>query len=128
MYSTTQSIMLPNARHHSLYPFLLEIEECEDCYQKDQDENSDNEDSDSEEEDAKEKRCEICDRNAYHQNDWHCSQGLIGPKIKEWFDDEEEDEEEEEEVRRECFKCNKIYYDVEYSCCCGKCCSYCRRN
>jgi hypothetical protein len=27
MYSTTQSIMLPNARHHSLYPFLLEIEE-----------------------------------------------------------------------------------------------------
>ena len=23
-----------------------------------------------------EARCEICDRNAYHQNDWHCSQGL----------------------------------------------------
>ena len=86
MYSTTQSIMLPNARHHSLYPFLLEIEECEDCYQKDQDE-----DNEEEEKNTKEKRCEICDRNAYHQNDWHCSQGLIGPKIKEWFEDEEEE-------------------------------------
>ena len=21
------------------------------------------------------KVCEICDRNAYHKNDWHCSQG-----------------------------------------------------
>jgi len=20
-------------------------------------------------------RCEICDRDAYHENDWHCSQG-----------------------------------------------------
>ena len=30
--------------------------------------------------------CEICDRNQYHQNDLHCSNGLIGPKIKEWFD------------------------------------------
>jgi len=34
-----------------------------------------------------EARCEICDRNAYHQNDWHCSQGLIGPKIKEEFEE-----------------------------------------
>ena len=25
MYSTTHSIMYPNARHHSLYPFLNEI-------------------------------------------------------------------------------------------------------
>ena len=39
-----------------------------------------------------------------------------------------EEEEEEELVRRECFKCNKIYYDVDYSCCCGKCCSYCRES
>ena len=31
-------------------------------------------------------KCGVCDRDAYHQNDWHCSQGLIGPKIKEWFD------------------------------------------
>lgn len=42
--------------------------------------------------------------------------------------DESREEEEEELVRRECFKCNKIYYDVEYSCCCGKCCSYCRES
>tara|TARA_R110000765_G_scaffold29210_1_gene69856 strand:+ start:902 stop:1537 length:636 start_codon:yes stop_codon:yes gene_type:complete len=39
-----------------------------------------------------------------------------------------EEDEEEEVVRRECFKCNKTYYDVEYSCCCGKCCSYCRES
>ena len=39
---------------------------------------------------------------------------------------QKEEEEEEELVRRECFKCDKIYYDVDYSCCCGKCCSYCR--
>ena len=51
------------------------IEYCEDCYQKDQDENH-----------------------------------------------------EEEVIRRECFKCDKIYYDVDYSCCCGKCCSYCRES
>ena len=36
--------------------------------------------------------CEICDRNQYHQNDLHCSNGLIGPKIKEWFDIESDDE------------------------------------
>ena len=40
--------------------------------------------------DEDEERCEICDRNAYHQNDYHCSQGLIGPKIKEWFDEDQE--------------------------------------
>ena len=24
---------------------------------------------------VEEEKCEICDRNAYHKNDWHCSQG-----------------------------------------------------
>jgi len=41
---------------------------------------------------------------------------------------ESDEDEEEEVVSRECFKCNKTYYDVEYSCCCGKCCSYCRES
>jgi hypothetical protein len=27
------------------------------------------------EEEEVEEKCEICDRNAYHKNDWHCSQG-----------------------------------------------------
>jgi len=39
-------------------------------------------------------RCGVCDQDAYHQNDWHCSQGLIGPKRKEWFDVKEEDPED----------------------------------
>jgi len=26
-------------------------------------------------EEEEEEKCEICDRNAYHKNDWHCSQG-----------------------------------------------------
>ena len=33
---------------------------------------------DEEEEDiinVPKERCEICDRDAYHENDWHCSQG-----------------------------------------------------
>tara|TARA_R110001632_G_scaffold39988_2_gene99860 strand:- start:412 stop:840 length:429 start_codon:yes stop_codon:yes gene_type:complete len=29
-------------------------------------------------------------------------------------------------IWRECFKCDKTYYDVELSCCCGECCSYCK--
>ena len=28
-----------------------------------------------EEEEKEEEKCEICDKNAYHKNDWHCSQG-----------------------------------------------------
>jgi len=51
--------------------------------------------------------CEICDRNEYHQNDGHCSNGLIGPKIKEWFDIESDDEEEDP---IKCDKCNTNTY------------------
>tara|TARA_R110001592_G_scaffold358192_1_gene662422 strand:- start:40 stop:639 length:600 start_codon:yes stop_codon:yes gene_type:complete len=59
-----------------------------------------------------EEKCEICDRNAYHKNDWHCSQG----KTKEV---------EEEE----CWTCgdtdvkHKTYRDAlgEYELTCDKC-------
>ena len=51
--------------------------------------------------------CEICDQNEYHQNDWHCSHGLIGPKIKEWFDIDSDDEEEDP---IKCDKCNTNTY------------------
>jgi len=64
-------------------------EYCEDCYQKDQDDLPS--DSEDEEEEIENERCGVCDQDAYHQNDWHCSQGLIGPKIKEWFDVKEEE-------------------------------------
>ena len=51
--------------------------------------------------------CEICDRNQYHQNDLHCSNGLIGPKIKEWFDIDSDDEEEDP---IKCDRCNANTY------------------
>jgi len=48
----------------------------------------------AEKEEIENERCGVCDQDAYHQNDWHCSQGLIGPKRKEWFDVKEEEEED----------------------------------
>ena len=94
-------------------------EYCEDCYQKDQDE-SDNEDEEK-------NTCYKCDveitqdnfyRDEFNNKNYNCCNdcGI------------EEEEKDEEVVRRECFKCDKIYYDVDYSCCCGKCCSYCRES
>ena len=66
-----------------------------------------------------EKRCEICDRNGYHQNDSICSQGLIGPKIKEWFDYDEEDD--EEKCRFCLVKHDKTFNGGNYICDCDKC-------
>ena len=76
MYSTTQSIMLPNARHHSLYPFLLEIEECEDCYQKDQDE-----DNEELEKPSNKNQCDFCaggQNTTRHPNTYGCAEFFCG--------------------------------------------------
>tara|TARA_R110000822_G_scaffold89174_1_gene206228 strand:- start:45 stop:551 length:507 start_codon:yes stop_codon:yes gene_type:complete len=58
--------------------------------------------------------CGVCHRNAYHQNYWYCSQGLIGPKIKEWFDYNEEGE------SQKCIYHNTCGNDADYKTMNGK--------